>query len=244
VTKKVSGSSTVLGCRYHGWSYDTKGKLIKAPEFENVKGFEKDLNNLWEVKTEIRESMVFVNFDVGNEVTSQVLGEVETQIKSWKLGEMNWIAEWKFEGKFNWKLAGKHCRTSWSSYILRLVATTLSHNPCKKTWFPLPQFGCVVETRSIFHTTIFRRLRPGQLLTFRLLPLTKATTGVECNLYAARFKNTTADQNRIPTLRKEIQLEIEKVELLQLKLLDGMGMLSSSSGCKLFQQNAKTVETF
>ncbi|PSS14887.1 hypothetical protein M430DRAFT_73793, partial [Amorphotheca resinae ATCC 22711] len=70
VTKKECGSSIVLGCRYHGWSYDTRGKLLKAPEFENVKGFEKDLNGLWEVKTEIRESMVFINFDVGNEVTS------------------------------------------------------------------------------------------------------------------------------------------------------------------------------
>jgi phenylpropionate dioxygenase-like ring-hydroxylating dioxygenase large terminal subunit len=97
----------VLRCRYHGWSYDSRGKLIKAPEFENVQGFDKDLNGLWEVKTEIRESMVFVNLDVGNEVTSQVLGGVENDLRQWGANEMISIEEWKLEGKFNWKLAGK-----------------------------------------------------------------------------------------------------------------------------------------
>lgn len=107
VTKKECGSSIVLGCRYHGWSYDTRGKLLKAPEFENVKGFEKDLNGLWEVKTEIRESMVFINFDVGNEVTSQVLGGLEMDLRRWRTCEMEWVDEWKVEGNFNWKLAGR-----------------------------------------------------------------------------------------------------------------------------------------
>ena len=32
VVEKSQGSSTVLRCRYHGCSYDTKGKLIKAPK--------------------------------------------------------------------------------------------------------------------------------------------------------------------------------------------------------------------
>jgi phenylpropionate dioxygenase-like ring-hydroxylating dioxygenase large terminal subunit len=30
ITKKPAGSSLVLGCRYHGWSYDTKGNLVKV----------------------------------------------------------------------------------------------------------------------------------------------------------------------------------------------------------------------
>jgi phenylpropionate dioxygenase-like ring-hydroxylating dioxygenase large terminal subunit len=108
VTNKKCGSSTVLRCRYHGWSYDSKGKLIKAPEFENVKGFDKNLNGLWEVKTEIRESMVFVNLDAGNEVTSQVLLGVEADLRRWNVNHMRPIEEWEIKGNFNWKLAGKH----------------------------------------------------------------------------------------------------------------------------------------
>lgn len=107
VTKKESGSSTVLGCRYHGWSYDTKGKLIKAPEFDKVPGFDKNMNGLWEIKTSISQSMVFVNFDAASEVDSLSLGDVETRLKRWSLAKMECLEDWKVEGAFNWKLLGR-----------------------------------------------------------------------------------------------------------------------------------------
>ena len=106
VTKKESGSSTVLGCRYHGWSYDTKGKLIKAPEFEHVAGFDKSLNGLWELKTEVQDGMVFVNFELGDRVPGFELKEMEGMIRSWRIGDMKWAHEWRVEGSFNWKLTG------------------------------------------------------------------------------------------------------------------------------------------
>lgn len=119
VTKKESGTSTVLGCRYHGWSYDTRGKLIKAPEFENVAGFDKATNGLWEFKMEVREGLVFVNFEVGNSDLGLEMTESEDIPKVWKIGDMKWEHEWKLEGAFNWKLAGQ-----WSSefYTERLLA--------------------------------------------------------------------------------------------------------------------------
>ena len=66
------------------------------------------MNGLWEVKTEIRESMVFVNLDAGNEVTSQVLLGVEADLRRWNVNHMRPIEEWEIKGNFNWKLAGKH----------------------------------------------------------------------------------------------------------------------------------------
>lgn len=41
VVRKQKGSSIVLGCQYHGWSYNTDGDLTKAPQFDNIEGFEK-----------------------------------------------------------------------------------------------------------------------------------------------------------------------------------------------------------
>jgi phenylpropionate dioxygenase-like ring-hydroxylating dioxygenase large terminal subunit len=109
VTKKDSGSSTVLGCRYHGWSYDTKGKLLKAPEFDKVLGFDKNSNGLWEIQTEISNSMVFVNLATDKGVAWT--GVAEQRLKKWKVSEVKWAHEWKVEGSFNWKLAGSF---SWS----------------------------------------------------------------------------------------------------------------------------------
>jgi phenylpropionate dioxygenase-like ring-hydroxylating dioxygenase large terminal subunit len=64
VTRKVMGSSLVLGCRYHGWSYDTKGNLTKAPQFDKVPGFKKEDNGLFQiwVRTD-PNGFVFINFD-------------------------------------------------------------------------------------------------------------------------------------------------------------------------------------
>jgi len=53
VATKERGCSLILRCRYHGWSYDAKGKLIKAPEFDGVYGFEKERNGLFEVQIRI-----------------------------------------------------------------------------------------------------------------------------------------------------------------------------------------------
>ena len=34
------GSRKLFRCAYHGWTYDLEGKLISAPEFENVQQFD------------------------------------------------------------------------------------------------------------------------------------------------------------------------------------------------------------
>lgn len=107
VTRKECGSSLVLGCRYHGWSYDTTGRLVKAPEFDSVPGFDKDMNGLWQVKTEVRESMVFINLDGGRKTEPLNLRDVEPILKRWKLAHMKSVADWKLEGAFNWKLLGQ-----------------------------------------------------------------------------------------------------------------------------------------
>jgi len=106
VTKKEFGSSTVLGCRYHGWSYDTTGKLIKAPEFDKVPDFDKAMNGLWELETEVRDSMVFTNLDAGKQVKNFDLEGSEVSLAKWKASGMNCVADWKVEGAFNWKVAG------------------------------------------------------------------------------------------------------------------------------------------
>lgn len=106
VTKKESGSSTVLGCRYHGWSYDTRGKLVKAPEFDKVPGFDKEMNGLWEIKTAVSQSMVFVNFDAAANVAPLDFGDIESRLIKWNLSKMKCLEDWKVEGAFNWKLLG------------------------------------------------------------------------------------------------------------------------------------------
>jgi nitrite reductase/ring-hydroxylating ferredoxin subunit len=109
VTKKECGSSTVLGCRYHGWSYDTKGNLIKAPEFDNVPGFNKGKNGLWEIKTEVREGMVFINFDARPDIEDSSLERSDTMLpRRWGTAKMTYVADFRFEMPANWKFLGMY----------------------------------------------------------------------------------------------------------------------------------------
>lgn len=109
MTRKERGSSTILGCRYHGWSYDTKGQLTKAPEFDTVPEFDKKKNGLWEILVRVStQGLVLVNFDTAkivNDPTARVLG---LEIEYSNISQVIRIADWRFEGKFNWKLAGMH----------------------------------------------------------------------------------------------------------------------------------------
>lgn len=85
---------------------------MKAPEFDKVQGFNKEANSLWEVQVQIQSGMVFVKFDAGNENTSLDLGEASEQLEEWSMAKMTPIADWKVEGKFNWKLSGMYLMRS------------------------------------------------------------------------------------------------------------------------------------
>lgn len=102
----MSGSSTVLGCRYHGWTYNSRGKLLRAPEFDGLPGFDKKLNGLFEIRTKATsEGCVFVNFDAGEVVPAFEKGNLSL-MECWGIRNCHWVRGWSLEGSFNWKLAG------------------------------------------------------------------------------------------------------------------------------------------
>jgi phenylpropionate dioxygenase-like ring-hydroxylating dioxygenase large terminal subunit len=64
VLQKPQGSTLAMECKYHGWSYDTLGKLVKAPQMDNVEGFEKAEYPLFGIHTHTTaHGHVFVNFN-------------------------------------------------------------------------------------------------------------------------------------------------------------------------------------
>ncbi|EED19264.1 iron-sulfur cluster-binding protein, putative [Talaromyces stipitatus ATCC 10500] len=112
VTRKESGSSTVLGCKYHGWSYDVMGRLVKAPMFDGVPGFRKDDNGLLEVPLRVSEESgtVWVNLDAARVNDGDIGGDKkEKEAVDLFLGlggnKCRWVDGRTVEGGFNWKSA-------------------------------------------------------------------------------------------------------------------------------------------
>ncbi|KIW31524.1 uncharacterized protein PV07_03168 [Cladophialophora immunda] len=99
VVRKSCGTSTRFSCKYHGWQYDDKGALVKAPKFDESPGFVPGDNGLFEIKLiTTREGLVFVNFDAStlhlpfNNVKSHV-----------DLGSCSWVDGKEVTCATNWK---------------------------------------------------------------------------------------------------------------------------------------------
>ncbi|TXB97528.1 hypothetical protein FocTR4_00011165 [Fusarium oxysporum f. sp. cubense] len=106
VARKQSGSATILGCRYHGWSYNTEGRLIKAPYFDNLTGFDKSLNSLFEIYTK-QDSRGFLHINVSRDeglpATAPVAGLEMDKLE--KTGpDIELLESIEFSGNFNWKV--------------------------------------------------------------------------------------------------------------------------------------------
>lgn len=58
-----SGNAKYFSCPYHGWVYDTSGKLVNAQYLEKSKNFKKENCRLPLIRTELWEGFIFINFD-------------------------------------------------------------------------------------------------------------------------------------------------------------------------------------
>lgn len=114
VVTKAEGHASVLSCKYHGWTYNLNGKLIKAPRFtpESVAGFSKDEISLFPIHTHTDiNGFVYVNLDASEkpEVSwEDQYGEMDQQKVLLESGidwsKVEYDFTWTSEGKFNWKL--------------------------------------------------------------------------------------------------------------------------------------------
>jgi phenylpropionate dioxygenase-like ring-hydroxylating dioxygenase large terminal subunit len=99
VSTRREGRTPLLTCQYHGWTYDLKGQLIKAPKFEAVEGFERDRIGLYQVHTKV-DANGFVLINLSEQA---VAGEsIDTQEV-----RKDRVHRWEAQGRFNWKLTGK-----------------------------------------------------------------------------------------------------------------------------------------
>lgn len=109
VAKKASGSAMVLGCQYHGWSYNTKGELTKAPQFDNVPGFDKSKNSLFEIHTKVDGSgFIHINLTGDQSSVNNNLPNPEKIGRPARVSPSSqFLHGWEIEGNYNWKAAGK-----------------------------------------------------------------------------------------------------------------------------------------
>ncbi|KAL4753551.1 hypothetical protein BDW72DRAFT_190999 [Aspergillus terricola var. indicus] len=189
-----SGKSLVLACRYHGWSYDSCGKLIKAPKFDGLEGFERSQNGLFGVRAKVINGVVWVNLSM--EETDEDDGEVEEGMEinvrmveeiGIDIGKSSWIGGGRMEGGFNWKLA---LPTKHLTNTLGIELISASPSLCRSLIQAIQRSFHLQEESKPSSTYLFPNMFlfsiPSLrcLISLSILPLSERTTSVRYDLYS------------------------------------------------------------
>ncbi|OJJ43193.1 hypothetical protein ASPZODRAFT_28510 [Penicilliopsis zonata CBS 506.65] len=174
ITSKENGCAPVLRCRYHGWSYNTAGQLIKAPHFENVASFDRRENGLFPIHTKVLSNgMVFINLSASTQPPMEWEDSPVVNLAADSL----WMGGCSIETRLDWKGIPDLCvRPSWWS-------------TAKKVHFFFPSSSVYALDTSMWYTV-------------SAWPQENGETRVRCDVYAKeKGKQKTAE--RVLTLLKE-----------------------------------------
>ncbi|KAF5006728.1 hypothetical protein FDECE_6905 [Fusarium decemcellulare] len=123
VVQGQQGNALIFACKYHGWSYGLGGNLAKAPNYENLEGFDKSKNSLFPIHLKVDAiGFIWVNLDSSAEPEpwEQDFGGIDQQERLSKVRFENYVLdnEYSMEGEYNWKILADnfnecyHCPTS------------------------------------------------------------------------------------------------------------------------------------
>ncbi|RAL02696.1 putative iron-sulfur cluster-binding protein [Aspergillus ibericus CBS 121593] len=214
ITRKECGSSTVLGCRYHGWSYNTHGQLIKAPHFDSVPGFDKSQNGLFSIHTTTTPTgFIFVNLDASPSVRPVDTSSLDSFARRHGIGgQSTWLGGQTIEGQFNWKLGLRAQRF--------IDSTKLQHEPPQPKYrflssrlFNSPR-RCSEDIR-VFPFTTFHTLEGAAIwYSLSFVPISAQKTSVRFDLYSHRDmggpRRSAIQDDLSSRLKTDIQvLEVE-----------------------------------
>jgi choline monooxygenase len=104
IANQPAGNCGVLRCPYHGWTYDLDGCLKGAPEFEEVRNFNKADNGLVPVRVESWENFVFVCLSETGPSLREFLGDMADRIIPLKISNLKFFERRSYILKCNWKV--------------------------------------------------------------------------------------------------------------------------------------------
>ncbi|MBL8908673.1 MAG: Rieske 2Fe-2S domain-containing protein [Rhizobiales bacterium] len=129
-----SGNCGRITCPYHGWTYDTEGRVIGAghmghrdPEFDK-KGY-----RLPELRTEIWHGWIYVTLNQDATPVSKLLAELDPQVARYGLGDYVSVARQDHVWKTNWKLLTEN--------FMEGYHLPVAHKATVGAWMPIDSVG-------------------------------------------------------------------------------------------------------
>ncbi len=101
---KGEGNTRSFQCPYHAWTYGLDGRLVGAPLMGGAEGFDKERCRLPEIRSEIWEGWIFVNFDADAPPLGPRLAPLSKVLANYAMSDMVAVATATFDSPFNWKV--------------------------------------------------------------------------------------------------------------------------------------------
>ncbi len=96
------GHCELLRCRYHGWVYDTAGRLRQLPDFGPIE-FDKADYGLYPIRVECWRGLVFVTLDAEAPPLEGSLGDLVRLALPYPVEQFKFVREETFDIACNWK---------------------------------------------------------------------------------------------------------------------------------------------
>jgi choline monooxygenase len=239
------GQRNTLQCRYHGWTYDLRGALLRAPEMEGTQGFEPASMALVGVRVATWGPLVFVNIDGKAPPLVEVLEDIPARVAGFGCEGMRYVGTKSWDIACNWKVyvdnylegyhlplvhPGLHKELDYDHYRVEPHRYfSVQHAPLRPVRgaegdrFYDPAKAAVGEAVYVwlFPNTMLN-VYLGQMQTNQVLPLSHDRTRVTFDWYTSRLPETDAeraDWSKLTSFSDTIQDEdIEICEAVQRNL--------------------------
>lgn len=93
-----------IQCPYHAWTYDLEGRLIGAPQMDEVEGFRREDFPLRAVACDVWDGHVFINLSPAPGPLSEQLGDLPSHFAPWEMGRLRRVRRIEYDVAANWKL--------------------------------------------------------------------------------------------------------------------------------------------
>jgi len=105
-----SGNTKYFSCPYHGWVYDTSGRLVDAQYLEKSKTFKKENCRLPVLQTELWEGFIFVNFNPDAEPLMRSLEKWDFPriYEPYQMGRLRLANKFEMKIGCNWKFLNEN----------------------------------------------------------------------------------------------------------------------------------------
>jgi len=98
------GRCDVLRCGYHGWTYDTSGRLRATPHFGAAADFDRKDYGLHPIRVATWRGFVFVNLADDPPPLEEGLGDLAREAAPYPIEDYRFVYEETFEMACNWKV--------------------------------------------------------------------------------------------------------------------------------------------